>query len=95
VIKDPGSSRHGSAEGGVAGCITAGGQPQAEATVLIVESSAAHPDIAAFSNERGRYQLVGLQPGRYQLEALLGERSLRSGVDVEAGETTSLNFAFD
>ncbi len=84
-----------SAEGAVAGRVTAGGRPQAEATVMIVEGQARHPDIAALSNEDGEYELAGLSAGWYEIEARLGEQSARRRVVIAAGEQACLDIALE
>lgn len=42
-------------------------QPIPDARVLVV-SGPTHPDIAALTNENGRFRLGGLEPGRYRIE---------------------------
>ncbi len=80
-------------EGVVAGRVMVGGQPQAEATVMIVEGHADHPDIAALTNELGEYQLGGLQAGWYNLEARYGEQTARQSIELGAGEQAHIDFS--
>lgn len=46
---------------------TTDGDPIADATVYVVEGPP-HPDIAAQTNENGRFRLGGLGPGEYVIE---------------------------
>jgi hypothetical protein len=54
------------------------GEPVRDAVVLIVSATASHPDIAALTDEQGKYRLTGLAPGTY-----------RVGVNAEARPPSS------
>jgi hypothetical protein len=95
VTAASGTFRQDPAEGKVAGRIFAGGLPQAEATVLVAQGSADHPDIAALTGDDGQYQLGGLSAGRYTIEARLGQRTVRHQVQLAAGEEAAVDFTFD
>ena len=47
------------------------GEPLAGATVMIVESSAPHPDIAQITEEPGTFRFDGLRAGSYTIAAHL------------------------
>ena len=82
-----------SQDGVVAGRVTAGGHPVADAVVMIVEGHASHPDLAAVTDETGSFQLGGLTPGWYNFEARAGQRSARRSVELAAGQRTWIEFA--
>ncbi len=89
-----GDARSKQPEGGVVvGQVTVGGHPQAEATVMIVEGHADHPDIAALTNEHGVYQLGGLSAGWYNIEARFGEQTARRSVELALGAQVQLDIA--
>ncbi len=60
---------------------------------MIVEGHASHPDIAALTDESGGYQLGGLTPGWYNLEASDGQRRARRSVELLAGQHATLDFS--
>lgn len=70
----------------VAGRVLAGDHPVADATVMILEGDAPHPDIAALTNETGTFELGGLEPGWYNLEARAGARTARRSVELGPDE---------
>lgn len=82
-----------SQHGVVAGRVTAGGHPVADAVVMIVEGHASHPDLAALTDVTGGFQLGGLAPGWYNIEARDGQRSARRSVELAAGQSAWIDFA--
>lgn len=85
------SSADGSeGSGTVVGRVMADGHAVEDATVMIVEGHASHPDIAAITDATGAFQLGGLSSGWYNLEARAGTRTARGSVELNAGDTTWL-----
>ncbi len=82
-----------SQHGVVAGRVMVGDHPVADAVVMIVEGHASHPDLAAITDESGRFELGGLTPGWYNLEARDGQRSARRSVELTAGDRAWIDFA--
>ncbi len=81
--------------GAVAGRVTAGGRAVSDAVVMIVEGHAPHPDIAALTDERGAFELSGLAPGWYNLEARMGTATARRAVELAPGERREVEFDLD
>ncbi len=82
----------GSPEGTVVGRVLLDGRSVPEATVMIVEGHASHPDLAALTDEEGGFVLGGLDAGWYNLEARLGDRVARHSVELAAGEQITIAF---
>ncbi|MBL0889646.1 MAG: carboxypeptidase-like regulatory domain-containing protein [Gemmatimonadaceae bacterium] len=78
--------------GMVIGRVLADGHAAAEATVMIVEGDTPHPDIASITDTFGAFQLGGLSPGWYNLEARIGPRTGRRSVQLGAGESAWVEF---
>lgn len=78
-------------EGTVAGQVSAGDRPVAEATVMIIDGDVPFTDLAAMTDETGTFSLGGLAPGWYRIEARRGEAVTRQRVDVMAGESLWLD----
>jgi len=78
--------------GMVIGRVMADGHAAAEATVMIIEGDAAHPDIACLTDSGGAFQLGGLSPGWYNLEARIGPRTARRSVQLGDGESAWVEF---
>jgi iron complex outermembrane receptor protein len=77
----------GTIEGRVVG---AGGQPVPEASVMI-GAGPEHPDIAALTDDDGRFQLGGLAAGTYSLVVNAGGGTAREeGVVVSDGAAASV-----
>jgi protocatechuate 3,4-dioxygenase beta subunit len=74
--------------GTLAGTVqTTEGQPIPDARVLVVWGPT-HPDLAALTNESGRFQLGSLDPGRYVIEIdAEGYLATRGRVRVLPGST--------
>ncbi len=76
--------------------VTSGGTPVARASVIITSGPAPFPDIAAETDERGRFALSGLRAGSYTLRAYApdgrqGEAYVRlplswQEVEIQVGE---------
>ena len=74
---------HGSIDGRV---ITRDGQPVVDATVAVTGDSPPHPDIAALTDEEGRFEFHDVIPGKYELTATSDQySSARCQVEVGQG----------
>jgi|GEM_PF-1229837 len=84
-------------EASIAGQVrTAGGAPIADAVVMITGSSPPHPDIAALTDEQGRYRFDGLIAGRYTLQVNATGYVPRTGeVQARPGEVARLDFVVE
>lgn len=82
-----------SRDGTVVGRVMLNGRSVPEATVMIVEGHASHPDLAALTDNDGGFVLGGLDAGWYNLEARLGDRVARRSVELAAGEHVTVTFA--
>ncbi len=81
-----------SRDGTVVGRVLLDGRFVPEATVMIVEGHASHPDLAALTDDEGGFVLGGLDAGWYNLEARLGDRVARRSVELAAGEHVTISF---
>jgi uncharacterized GH25 family protein len=72
--------------------VDSAGEPVAGATVAVKSSTQPHPDIAAFTSDAGAFELSGLRPGSYVLEAREGSASASAHVEVAAGEAVHVEF---
>lgn len=76
--------------------MTASGAPVADAVVMITSPSPPHPDIAALTDEQGRYRFDGLIAGRYTLQVNATGYAPRTGaVQARPGEVARLNFVME
>ncbi|MGQ9927985.1 MAG: carboxypeptidase-like regulatory domain-containing protein [Chloroflexaceae bacterium] len=75
---------------------TADGAPIADAVVMITGSSPPHPDIAALTDEQGRYRFDGLIAGRYTLQVNATGYVPRTGVvQAHPDEIAWLDFVIE
>lgn len=71
------------------------GSIEAGAIVAIVESSEPHRDVAAITTANGTFQLSGLRPGQYVLEARKGSQLASARVSISENSQTVVEFVFD
>jgi protocatechuate 3,4-dioxygenase beta subunit len=64
--------------------LDAAGAPVPAASVMVVRAPGAVPDIAAVTDDAGRFVLAGLPPGRYLLRAVTDRGSGAGETDVPA-----------
>ena len=70
------------------------GQPVPWATVLITGDSPAHKDIAATTDNQGRYRFDSLTPGNYTLMVNVSSHPPQEGkVSAKAGSLARLDFS--
>jgi len=68
------------------------GRPIGRARVYFIEGPVALPDIAALTDDSGRFTLAAPVPGTYQVEvASEGFTSTTATVDVHGGQRVDLN----
>ena len=81
----------------IAGTVTsAQGDPLARVVVLITGDSPSHPDIAAVTDNQGRYRFDGLLPGAYSLLAnAAGLPMQMRRVEAAGGQAARLDFVLD
>ena len=78
-------------QGGITGTVTdrAGGAPLASVRVTVLNTNR-----SAFTNQQGKYNLQGLPPGAYQLQAsLIGYGGVTNSATVTAGQSATVDFA--
>jgi hypothetical protein len=69
------------------------GDPLVDAVIMITGDSPPHSDIAALTNDDGRYSFIDLQPGQYTLMVNAEDWPSRTGmVLVEPGTVAQLDF---
>ena len=80
--------------GEIAGAVsTTHGDPVVNAVVMITGDSPPHSDIAALTNDEGRYSFIDLQPGQYTLMVNAENWPSRTGkILVESGTVSRLDF---
>lgn len=70
------------------------GEPVRDAVVLILSGTASHPDIAALTDEQGKYRLTGLAPGTYRVGVNAADRPPSSAeVLLNSEEGAQLDFS--
>jgi hypothetical protein len=70
---------------------TLDGDPIEEASVMVV-AGPAHPDVAAITDARGRFQLGNLEPARYTIRVFAdGYEPVSGPVRVYPGERARVN----
>jgi len=78
-------------QGGITGTVTdrAGGAPLASVRVTVLNTNR-----SAFTNQQGKYNLQGLPPGAYQLQAsLIGYGGVTNSATVTTGQSATVDFA--
>lgn len=80
-----------SANGEIAGQVTAGDLPVAEAVVMIIDGDVPFIDVAAVTDDGGQFLLGGLAPGYYRVQARSGERVITEGVQLGRAESLWLD----
>jgi hypothetical protein len=84
----------GQESGKIAGAVsTSYGDPVVDAVVMITGDSPSHSDIAALTNDEGRYSFIDLRPGQYTL--MVNAENWASRTDmilVESGTVSRLDF---
>lgn len=79
--------------GSLSGRVTARNQPVADAVILIAEGPE-HHDLAALTDDQGRYRLDDLTPGTYTLLVQVeGFPAQRQSVRVTGDRAAQLDFA--
>jgi hypothetical protein len=80
--------------GKIAGQVsTSYGDPVVDAVVMITGDSPPHSDIAALTNDDGRYSFIDLRPGQYTLMVNAENWPSRTGmIFVESGTVSRLDF---
>lgn len=61
--------------------------PVSDVVVAIVQGSSPFPDIAAVSNEEGKFHFDYIQKGRYTLNAFYGMDRIQADVEVNEPNT--------
>jgi hypothetical protein len=64
------------------------GVPLSGTVVYIASGTGSWRDVAALTNERGEFQLSGMEPGKYEL-AVRRAGFVSAGVEVKIGEVRS------
>lgn len=73
---------------------TSYGDPVVDAVVMITGDSPPHSDIAALTNDDGRYSFIDLRPGQYTLMVNAENWPSRTGmILVESGTVSYLDFS--
>jgi len=71
----------------VAGVVlSATGEPLADVRVLFSLGPVALPDVAALTDDRGRFSLTAPAPGAYELTAAAGDRTTTRQLRVDPGD---------
>lgn len=69
------------------------GEAVRDAVVMILSGTASHPDIAALTDEQGKYRLTGLAPGTYRVGVNAVDRAPSSAeVLLNSEEGAKLDF---
>lgn len=70
------------------------GTPISEATIVIASGTSPFPDIAALTDEQGKYQLSGIPTGTFDVAVYAdGYAAQNRTITVKEGETSIPNFA--
>ena len=79
--------------GRIAGWVkTQSGSPISEAAVAIVDGTAPFPDIAALTDDEGKYELSDIPAGTFEVAVHTEEYSAQNPVTIRGGETSRLDF---
>lgn len=76
---------------GIQGRVTRSGQPVAGATVAISRGTATYPDIAAITDEQGRYRLSCDGIGEFEILVTTEEVRVSRSVRVESERHAEVN----
>ncbi|MCO6457653.1 MAG: hypothetical protein J5I93_20310 [Pirellulaceae bacterium] len=84
-----------SADAVIEGSVRLAGRPVADAVVMISAATVTYPEIAALTDDLGRFSLTCHGTGRATLVARWDQQVVSQEVDVIGGRTVQVELAFE